>query len=234
MTSAIVAGAAAADLTAYKAPPPVYNWAGFYLGGHIGGAWGNVTVRDDINPADGVPAGPFPFTASGIFGGGTAGYNVQRGNLVFGVEADLGYLNLTGSGIIPSSNPAAHQNLTLSGGGYGDATGRLGLVVDRALFYAKGGFAFFDGQGEQATTNPGYLPQAAHNFTGWTAGGGIEYLFSPGWSAKAEYQYFNFGTQTGFQANIGDLTSTLGYRFFNTFQLTANTAKLGVTYHFGQ
>src|SRR5437868_4728581 len=47
-TALVAAGSAnAADLPprlAYKAPPPpivapVYNWTGFYVGGHFGGGW---------------------------------------------------------------------------------------------------------------------------------------------------------------------------------------------------
>jgi outer membrane immunogenic protein len=124
--------------------------------------------------------------------------------------------------------------VTLSGGAYGDLTARLGFAFDRTLVYAKGGFAFFTGEGKQATTNPGYVPNATNAFVGWTAGGGVEHFFSPAWSVKAEYLHFDFGTQSGFQTNVGDLTSPIGYRFYNTFTLRADTAKAGVTYHFGQ
>ena len=63
-TAALGTGAAsAADLAARpytKAPyiDPVYNWAGFYVGGHVGGAWtneqwiniANTTVFGDLSP----------------------------------------------------------------------------------------------------------------------------------------------------------------------------------------
>ncbi len=32
-----------------------------------------------------------------MFGGGTVGYNMQRGALVFGIEADFGAMDLNGS-----------------------------------------------------------------------------------------------------------------------------------------
>ena len=55
-TAALGAGAAsAADLAPWpytKAPPlayPVYNWAGFYVGGHLGGAWTNETWTNTAN-----------------------------------------------------------------------------------------------------------------------------------------------------------------------------------------
>ena len=31
---------------------------------------------------------------------------------------------------------------------------------------------------------------------GYTVGGGLEYMFAPSWSAKIEYQYYNFGSTT--------------------------------------
>jgi opacity protein-like surface antigen len=31
---------------------------------------------------------------------------------------------------------------------------------------------------------------------GWTAGGGVEYALDPHWSAKIEYDYLGFGSQS--------------------------------------
>ena len=31
---------------------------------------------------------------------------------------------------------------------------------------------------------------------GYTVGAGLEYMFAPSWSAKVEYQYYNFGKPT--------------------------------------
>ncbi|WP_373865596.1 outer membrane protein, partial [Bradyrhizobium elkanii] len=37
--------------------------------------------------------------------------------------------------------------------------------------------------------------RATKNIFGGTLGAGIEYAFLPGWSAKVEYDYFDFGRQ---------------------------------------
>jgi outer membrane immunogenic protein len=206
-------------------------WTGFYLGAHAGYVWGNESIKD--NAADGVPPGPFPYDASGVFGGGTAGYNLQTGQFVFGAEADIGYMGLSGSRTIASSNPIFHQNVTLDGGAYGDITGRLGYAFVRTLIYAKGGFAFYDGQAKQATTKPGYVPTGTDTFTGWTAGGGLEHFISPAWSVKVEYLHFDFGTQAGYQLNVGDPGSPIGYKFRNWTTVTADSVKAGINYHFG-
>src|SRR5262245_21385479 len=100
------------------------RWEGAYVGLHAGYGWGDVSVKDTTG---GVAPGPFDYTAKGYLGGATAGYNLQAGIAVVGIEGDIGYLRLKGSGIIPSSDPAQHQDITLDGGLYGDITGRLGF-----------------------------------------------------------------------------------------------------------
>ena len=121
------------------APTLGAGWTGAYVGLHAGGAWGNVVVTDTDG---GVPPGPFPYSASGAFGGATAGVNMQMSNVVLGLEGDVGYMALTGAGIIPSSTPPFHQDATLGGGLYGDVTGRLGLSFGQTLVYGKGGSRF--------------------------------------------------------------------------------------------
>jgi outer membrane immunogenic protein len=36
--------------------------------------------------------------------------------------------------------------------------------------------------------------QVSRNKTGWTAGGGAEWMFLPQWSGFAEYNFLGFGT----------------------------------------
>jgi len=210
------------------AKPVVYNWDGFYVGAHVGGVWGDVNVTDDIT--DGVPPGPFGYSINGVFGGGTAGYNLQYENFVIGVEGDLGELNPSGSGIIPSSTPPNHQDTTLDSGLYGDITGRLGVTVYEALIYAKGGYAFFDGEARQTTTKPGYATTGTDTFNGWTLGGGVEYLITPNVSIKAEYLHFDFRPEVGFQTSITD--PPIGHQYHNWTDLTFDSVKAGIAYHF--
>ena len=219
-----------------KAPPapvvaavPLYNWTGFYVGAHGGYAGGNVTVTD-IN--GGVNPGPFNYKPNGGIVGGQAGYNYQLGSFVVGIEGDIGYMALNGKGIIGSANAAAHQDLTLGSGLYGDVTGRVGYAVDRFLVYGKGGYAFFDGSAKQTTTNPGYVTTGTGTFNGWTAGGGVEYALTPNITIKAEYLHYDFGSQGGYQTNVGDKSSPIGYQFKNNTSLTFDTVKAGVNYRF--
>ena len=210
-----------------KAPAPVaaavWSWTGFYIGANVGGDWS----RDVVSPtvADG---GTFPrsntLSPSGVFGGGTAGYNFQTGKFVFGVEGDLGYMSVRASAAdLLGGTEVDH----IGGSGlYGDITGRVGVAFDRALFYAKGGYAFFNGTVLTTTGIPGFTVGSANNFSGWTAGGGIEYKITPAWSVKAEYLHFDFGSKTA------TLTSGAGV-FGYTNALTVDTVKVGINYLFG-
>src|SRR5437588_11582233 len=56
-------------------PLNAYSWAGPYLGGNIGYAWGSIG-NNGARP-------------SGFVGGVQGGYNWQSGPVVFGLEADL-------------------------------------------------------------------------------------------------------------------------------------------------
>lgn len=219
---AAMASANAADLAVkapvYKAPPMmVYpSWAGLYIGGHIGGAWSDLKVTD----FDELP-GNFKNSASAVFGGGTIGYNFQSGNIVYGVEADLGGMGLSHSTPQPGTGGIIVSQI--SSGFYADATARLGYAFDKALIYAKGGYAFYDGS--VSVTDVPELNGFAKvsGFNGWTVGGGLEYKIAPAWSVKAEYQFFDFGTSRITLPSDGD-------RYDNN--LTVHTVKAGVNYHF--
>ena len=59
----------------------------------------------------------------------------------------------------------------------------------------KGGVVFADS--EYNRWNPVFgSATATDTRTGWLVGVGIEYAFHPNWSAKIEYNYMDFGTQT--------------------------------------
>ena len=60
---------------------------------------------------------------------------------------------------------------------------------------------------------------------GYTVGAGLEYMFAPNWSAKAEYQYYDFGSTT-ITAGPPDV---VGARFRND----EHTVKAGLNYRFG-
>ncbi len=59
---------------------------------------------------------------------------------------------------------------------------------------------------------------------GYTVGAGLEYMFAPSWSAKVEYQYYNFGS-TNFVVPTTPATLV-------DFNRDVHTVKLGINYRF--
>jgi len=129
--------ALAADLRVKAVPlaQSVYNWTGFYVGGHVGYGHG---MKDWFTS-------PFDYQVKGFLGGGQVGYNQQVGNLVFSIEADASWGNIKGDqslmvgGPILGATQTAFANTTIDG--LATLTGRLGLAQDRWLVYVKGGAA---------------------------------------------------------------------------------------------
>ncbi len=199
---------------------PVATWTGFYIGVDGGGAW----TKDRVSPA--VPdVGIFPrkndLSSLGAFGGGTVGYNLQRGNVVFGVEADMGFMDIKKT---KGDALGGTEVDNLTSGPYGDITGRLGYAFDRFLVYGKAGGAALGSQGSTTIATPGFVVKDSSSFTGWTAGGGAEYKITPSWSLKAEYLHFDFGSETA------TLTGGAGVFPYKN-ELTVDTVKFGVNYH---
>ena len=78
---------------------------------------------------------------------------MQRGGVVFGIEADFGAMGLNGNKYLrrpcfksPSHSPVLRNGTVahISTGFYGDVTGRLGWAWGPWLFYGKGGLAVLD------------------------------------------------------------------------------------------
>ena len=206
-----------ADLSLKDTPeveyvPPSVLWTGPYFGVHVGGARGKVDVSDTFDYG-GDPHADNSLDSNGVIAGVQIGYNFRHGNLVYGVEADLGYMNLSGddSFDLPAYQGkdinAVSANYSLSGGLYGDLTGRLGYAADKALLYVKGGAAFLKVdtdshyEGANCTTtalkcgpkNPSTFDFGdSETLWGWTVGVGVEYALSSSLSLKLEYQHFDF------------------------------------------
>lgn len=199
----LMTAASAADLAARpytKAPPisPAVNWSGFYIGAMGGYA--------------------FDSSDGGGFGGGTVGYNWQAGQFVFGIEVDAAGASIKDSqagfiGIVPVTAEDKIDAL-------GSVTGRIGVAANAALFYAKGGYAWANNK--LSVTLPGVTSSDSHVHSGYTIGGGVEYMFAPNWSAKAEYMFTHLEGQT----------YTIFGVPFDSGTAEFSSVKVGVNYHF--
>ena len=71
-------------------------------------------------------------------------------------------------------------------------------------------------------------PLAARHRPGWTAGGGVEFAFTPNLTAKIEYLYVDLGNQSCGQANCRrNILAPL-----TTVSLTENVVRAGINYKF--
>ena len=215
-TSSIAADLPARTYTKAPAPvyAPVYNWTGFYIGGHIGAAFGG---------DDGFDTNIVGLTGTSrdaaFLGGGQIGADYQFSpNWVLGIEGQISALtDNERTFTAPTGDFIRDRSDWLA-----SVTGRLGYTWGPGMLYVKGGVAFRDDSGLGVTA--GFAPAATDKeSTGWTIGGGLEYMFAPAWSAKVEYQYYDFGT-TNVVTNGG--LGALSYKD------DIHTVKVGVNYHF--
>jgi outer membrane immunogenic protein len=238
----------------YIAPAPPPLWTGLYGGLNIGGGWANNGGANNTSsayydtrgplggPLNGAPAGVSNMfflpdgnslgAAGGVLGGAQVGYNMQFNQFVLGVETDFQgtsisssggngggglypafYNNANGNNYLTSVNAVGGANANLSW--FGTVRGRIGfLITPTLLIYGTGGFAYgqVDAWGFSSTN------------TGWTGGGGVEWLFAPHWSAKVEYLYVNLSGSNSLNNS--------GYNFGYNYNPGLNVVRAGINYHF--
>jgi outer membrane immunogenic protein len=191
-------------------PAPVYNWTGVYVGGHIGGAFETSNIGGLATSGD----------RSSVFGGVQIGYDYQfMPNWVVGIEGQYSALDLSRSGTLGAVSAFDKTR------GFGSVTGRIGYTWGPGLLYFKGGAGFRAPDDLNATIGGVRVPDTvSRQDSGYTVGGGFEYLFAPSWSAKVEYQYlyiigdnFTVPTVPAIAVNVNNFI---------------HTVKLGVNYRF--
>jgi outer membrane immunogenic protein len=127
--------------------------------------------------------------AKGGVVGGQIGCDLQMNNLVFGVEGLIDWAGLDGSHDFGGVHFETNSNWLAT------VTGRVGVAFDRTLLYVRGGAAFLDS--DQSFRALGVqFNSDGDTENGWTVGVGAEWAFIPGWSARLEYNYMDFGKNT--------------------------------------
>jgi len=198
MTGSAFAADMAVKARPSMAPVVVYNWSGCYIGGNVGGGWertrqdqvakvGGAAINNNYGSSDG----------SNVVGGGQIGCDYQFANIwVIGIQGMYDYARIDTSHIIPAF-PAFNSNVRLKD--MYTVTGRIGyLVTPQLLGYVKGGGAWtsvdyvINGFGPPAFNSENAFGASR---SGWTVGGGLEWMFAPGWSAFGEFNYMDFGNK---------------------------------------
>jgi len=195
----------------YKGAPrsvvSYYNWTGFYAGINAGYSWGSSDL--DLPPV--VSLKP-----KGWMAGGTLGYNYQIGAVVWGLEGDVDWSDVSASTACIGFSCDTKQTW------FATARGRVGYAFDRWLPYITGGGAF--GHVKASITDP-TLTGGSDTMTGWTVGAGLEYAFLGNWSTKIEYLYVDLGKfNCGVSCAAGLVTDNVTFK--------ENIIRAGLNYKF--
>jgi outer membrane immunogenic protein len=211
-------------------PAAAVNWAGVYVG-----VQGGLVRRDSSLNGSGSAEGPFIVNVDDRKTGGAVGallgYNWQQGSFLYGLEGDWNWTR-TKADHDPSEFIA-----TFDVGWLATIRGRIGVTLNSTLFYATGGLAF----GHVKNTfpiiifNDGSLASAwiqDRTKAGWALGGGAEYMFSPHWTARAEFRYADLGkTSVACGIVLGAADSCNGIND-GVFKNTLKLGLVGLNYKF--
>jgi len=220
--------ASAADLPrkapAYipPAPPPI-TWTGCYIGGNIGGAFGHVSATSPEF------IGEISNNGSGFAGGGQIGCDYQfAGGWVIGIRNMYDWTNNKKSGTVLAGNGDTVV-ANFNNQWFDTLTARLGYAWGPAwLLYFQGGAAW-NHTSTNITFDGFQVGQTSKTRTGWTIGGGVEWMFAPNWSAFIEGNYMDFGSRDG---TLDPVATGCAVCTFNV-KATEATVLVGVNYRFG-
>ena len=236
LTAGLSQVALAADLPQRPAPAPLPviapapTWTGCYVGGNIGGAFGNASLSlAGPNGNSGTVSG----NNSGFAGGGQIGCDYDfGGGWVIGFRDMFDGTTNSSSGTFPSvAFPGFAANANFKNQWFDTLTARLGYAFQPAwLLYVQGGAAWV-----QTTTNVlvgGFQTgQSSSTRSGWTVGGGVEWMFAPHWSAFIEGNYMSQGSNSGTVVTPNLAVCQTGC-FWSTNNRNESTVLVGVNYRF--
>jgi outer membrane immunogenic protein len=234
---ALAAPASAADLAARpyaKAPAmiaAVYDWSGFYIGAN--GGWGSSRKCWDFQ----TPAGVFVASdgchdATGGVAGGQIGYRWQAGAWVFGVEGQGDWADLRGRNVALTAPGFTNESRI---GAFGLFTGQIGYAFNNVLFYVKGGAAVTDDRFRTNFVGTNVPVTGTENDTRWggTVGAGLEFGFTPNWSAAIEYGHLFIGNRTYTFTNNGNFLPAGTFFAQERIRQDADLVTVRVNYRWG-
>src|SRR5262245_33948763 len=217
-------------------PLSVPIWAGGYLGIQGGIAHHDAFFNDsDLFSA---VTSLYEREKTGGTVGGLLGYNWQQGSFVYGLEGDWSWIGSKTSQLA-ALNTVESLATSFDVNWLATLRGRAGLAFDSTLFYVTGGVAFGHVNNRfnlifTPSSGPGLVSSFTLNKTkvGWTAGVGIEHMFSQHWTARAEFRYVDLGTTTVACSSATDLMGCVSFGYRGDFSNTLKLGLVGLAYKF--
>ena len=243
-----------------------YGWADSSTVGLTPGNIGSNTLSCAGNLGSTCPQSA-SFSMEGVTGGVQFGYNWQLGNRwLVGLQADYDLTAIKGDGLSNSWNLASGTPFVVNTYGsshlldLGTLRGRLGyLFNDYLLVFGSGGWAFGRVRNEAQIINNSAVPTGAGTAgaqavctvvgtcvlaentrwtSGWTAGGGFEYMLpsNPKVSVSFEYLFAHLSTADNFALTFNQsafFPTTPGAVLNANFSgFDVQTVRVGLNVHF--
>jgi len=255
----LYAGVASLAGIAFAAPAmaqegPAAAYSGWYIGGNLGGVWGDNSLNAHASPGTATgPTNPIVIppadqalinaggggnsNKTGFTGGVEGGYNYVAGNWLFGIETEFSALDVNESqqnNYQSTLSPAVSYSITQRAktNWMWTLRPRVGVISGPWLFYGTAGIASADikvALNYSDTRTPANVAntESSSTRTGWAGGLGGAYAFGPQWSVKGEWLYADFGsisTTASSSSGFVDVTSEGKVR--------ANIFRFGMDYRF--
>jgi outer membrane immunogenic protein len=166
----------------------------------------------------------FSFHPNSAIGGAHAGLQGQWGTWVLGVEGSFNFTHLHETRVSPL-RPPSFKTFELDD--IATVVAKAGYAANRWLIYVKGGWA--DANIRTEGTNPVNGSTAAPRAwqSGWTVGGGVDYLLAPNWIAGVDFSYYNFSFDRSAVASSG------GTAFWSNSNADVYAVTGRISYKFG-
>jgi outer membrane immunogenic protein len=255
MTHRLALAAAAAPILLCAASPAIAQeqtpWSGWYVGANLGGVWGDASASVLAGPGTGpavIP--PVDVTAingastgssntSGFTGGVEGGFNWFSNGILFGIETDWGAMDIaqdatrTVNSAISITPPVVYNlHNSVHTDWVWTLRPRFGFASADWLVYGTVGLAVTDVKNSLTYADTKATPRTASSSSsdtksGWVAGLGGAYAFSPQWSLKGEWLYTDFGTVSATAATSDGFVTTT-----SSASVRGNLFRVGVDYRF--
>jgi outer membrane immunogenic protein len=192
-----IGGSAGVALADGYAPRGKVAYAGRCSGGMFSGPYIGINAGVGLSRTGEAVLGNPDFNGSeySVIVGGQAGYNLQCGNLIVGVETDINYVRFDSTTGL--DDPLGPVSLRDEIDWFGTVRGRVGIAIQpNAMLYATAGLAY--ATVTQKVSQPGapFFQSNDETKTGWTIGGGLELVHFDRWLIKAEALYVDLGDNT--------------------------------------